>query len=179
MKRRSLLSHALSWPLLAGGAAFGPAGARAEVPAPAPGQQPGLTGTTLRGQPFDLRRLRGRVVLVYFWSTDCAPCRDLMPHLRAGMQDWGGRPFQLVAVSQDRRIEDVRAYQGILEQVATPMQQFPQLWRRAADYRDSFGPIDVLPASFLLDREGRVVRISRGSFEPSLWDDVARLLAAA
>lgn len=142
------------------------------------GQQPGLTGTTLRSQPFDLRRMRGRVVLVVFWSTEIAACRDLMPELRAAMADWGDKPFQLVAVSQDRRLGDVLAYQDIVEKVATPMQQFPQLWRRAADYRDSFGLIADLPAAFLLDRDGRVVRAMHGAVEPAVWDEIARLTTA-
>jgi thiol-disulfide isomerase/thioredoxin len=44
---------------------------------------PLLRSTTLEGQPFDLAALRGKVVMLVFWSTGCPVCRDKMPELRA------------------------------------------------------------------------------------------------
>jgi thiol-disulfide isomerase/thioredoxin len=51
--------------------------AHAQAPA-----APVVEGKTIEGQPFRLSALKGKVVLVMFWSTGCAVCRDKMPELR-------------------------------------------------------------------------------------------------
>ena len=73
------------------------------APAQTPGDAPAISGRTLSAEPFDLAALRGKVVLVLFWSTDCPVCLDKMPELRANAQGWRGKPFELVSVSFDRR----------------------------------------------------------------------------
>ena len=49
------------------------------APAQALSDAPALSGRTLSAEPFDLSALRGKVVLVLFWSTDCPVCLDKMP----------------------------------------------------------------------------------------------------
>ena len=64
-----------------------------------------VAGTTFDGKPFQLSSLKGKVVLVMFWSTDCAVCRDKMPELRQNYQGWAGKPFEMVLVSTDRKMK--------------------------------------------------------------------------
>lgn len=162
MQRRRLL---LSSTLLA---AFGPVVAqtvRAE-----------LTGQTLDGQPYDLRQDRGKVVLVFYWSTDCPVCRDKMPELRANFEAWRDKGFQLLAVNVDKSLDAVRTYDAILNRVVPVGQRFPWLWRGAAVHRDNFGSLTHTPTSFVVDRKGEVVKQLRGRIEPGLWDDIAELV---
>jgi len=77
------------------------------APAGAQPAAPMIEGKTLEGQAFRLATLRGKVVLVMFWSTDCAVCRDKMPELRQNYQGWQGKPFELVLVSTDRKFDDL------------------------------------------------------------------------
>ena len=135
-----------------------------------------LTGTTLEGQRYDLRAEQGKVVLVFFWSTDCAVCRDKMPELRLNYEAWRSKGFQLVAVSLDKSLAAVQDYQGILDRMVPPSQRFPSLWRGAATQRDSFGPVLQTPTTFVLDRKHKVVSEIRGRIAPGLWDDVAELV---
>ena len=44
---------------------------------------PKLSGRALSGRTLSLASLRGKVVLLWFWSTGCAICRDVLPELRA------------------------------------------------------------------------------------------------
>ncbi len=137
-----------------------------------------LAGTTLYGQPYDMKAEQGKVVLVFFWSTDCAVCRDKMPELRLNYEAWRNKGFQLVAINLDKSLGAVQDYQGILDRTVPKAQRFPSLWRGAAAHRDSFGPVLQTPTTFVLDRKHRVVNEIRGRIAPGLWDDVAELVLA-
>ena len=117
-----------------------------------------LAGTTLEGQPYDLKAEQGKVVLVFFWSTDCAVCRDKMPELRLNYEAWRSKGFQLVAVNLDKSLAAVQDYQGIVDRMVPKAQRFPSLWRGAAAHRDSFGPVAQTPTTFVLDRKHKVVK---------------------
>lgn len=149
------------------------------LPAQTPAQQapvPRLEGRTLEGQAFQLSSLRGKVVLLMFWSTDCAVCRDKMPELRQNYAGWRAKPFELVLVATDRRMADVQAYDGIISRTVPLAQRFVQLWAGDAAYKDSLGAQAQLPASYLIDPQGRVVERYQGRIPPEAWDRIAELL---
>ena len=137
-----------------------------------------LAGITLEGRPYDMKAEQGKVVLVFFWSTDCAVCRDKMPELRLNYEAWRSKGFQLVAINLDKSLAAVQDYQGILDRMVPKAQRFPSLWRGAAAHRDSFGAVVQMPTAFVLDRKHRVVKEIRGRIAPSLWDDIAELVLA-
>ena len=153
-----------------------PAWAQAQENRVANPQAPRLAGQTFEGKPFDLASLRGKVVLVVFWSTGCAVCRDKMGELRANYEGWRGQPFEMVLVSQDRRFQDVQAYEQILAQTVPRAQRFPQLWSGQPTYMDSFGVKPMLPATFLINKRGQVEKSYIGRIPPQAWDDIAELL---
>jgi thiol-disulfide isomerase/thioredoxin len=139
-----------------------------------------LQGTTVDGAPFSLAALKGRVVLVMFWSTGCAVCRDKMPELRQNALGWRGQPFDMVLVSTDRRQQDLMDYERIVASTVPASQRFTQLWTGAANYRDSLGGAALastsLPTAYLLDKTGRVVERYSGRIPPEAWDRIADLL---
>ena len=139
---------------------------------------PALAGQTLDGKAYDLAQDRGKVVLVFFWSTSCAVCRDKMPELRANYEAWREKAFQIVAVCTDNSLDDVQAYERALSGVVPASQRFPWIWRAAAGHRDNFGPVAQTPTTVLLDRKGKVVKQWRGRVAPELWDDIAELVLA-
>ena len=167
MKRRQFLQTALAASLVS------PATLRAQTAAAAT-----LAGTTLEGQAYDMKADQGKVVLVFFWSTDCAVCRDKMPELRLNFEAWREKGFQLVAVNTDKVLSAVQEYQAILDRMVPKAQRFPSLWRGAAAHRDSFGSVVQMPTAFVLDRKHRPVKEIRGRIAPSLWDDIAELVLA-
>lgn len=127
-------------------------------------------------QPFDLQRERGKVVLVFFWSTSCAVCRDKLPEFRVNYEAWRDKGFQLIAVNTDAKFEDVQHYVDLIHRAVPDRQQFPMVWRGDARHADNFGVVHQVPTSFLLNRQGRVVKEIHGRIEPALWDDIAELV---
>ncbi len=170
MQRRQLLKTTLASCLGV------PAWLRAQPAATSSGAV--LSGTTLEGRPYDMKAEQGKVVLVFFWATDCAVCRDKMPELRLNYEAWRSKGFQLVAVSLDKSLSAVQGYQDILDRMVPPAQRFPSLWRGAAAHRDSFGPVLQTPTTFVLDRKHKQVNEIRGRIAPGLWDDIAELVLA-
>lgn len=139
---------------------------------------PALQGLAVDGTPVTLQALRGRVVLVLVWSTRCPVCMDQMPELRRNLAGWRGRDFVVVALNQDTTEADLRRYVDALAAIgASSSPQLQILWRRAAQHRDGFGDVpERQPATFLIDREGRLVAQARGRWDPELWNQVAEVL---
>jgi thiol-disulfide isomerase/thioredoxin len=142
----------------------------APTAAPAPQGPPiDLALTTLDGRPLRLADLRGHVVLLNIWATWCPPCRAEMPDLVRLHEAHGPRGLRVVGVSVDRPgdhggrdplpivREFVRAY-GI---------PFPIAHAPAPDdigeIEASLGRIDTIPMTFLIGRDGRVVRTYEGA----------------
>lgn len=137
---------------------------------------PELQGPTVAGKPFTLSQLRGKVVMLMFWSTSCAVCRDKMPELRQNHEGWRGQPFELVLVSVDPHLSDLQAYENILRQLVPARQRFTQLWAGDPSYRDSLGKPPVLPLTYLINKAGQVVGRYPGRIPAQAWDQIADLL---
>src|SRR5581483_1569563 len=53
------------------------------------------------GTPQSLAQWRGKVVVVNFWATWCAPCREEMPEFVKAQQEYGARGLQFVGIAVD------------------------------------------------------------------------------
>ena len=109
--------------------------------------------------PYEWRRLNGSVVMVAFFATWCFPCLAELPTLEALQKEQGPQGFQVVLVGLD--LEGGRVLQPFAEQYAL---NFPVLvsTEDMQQGRSAFGLIPALPATFLLDREGRVAGAWKG-----------------
>ncbi|PTT93121.1 TlpA family protein disulfide reductase [Pelomonas sp. HMWF004] len=135
-----------------------------------------LTGSTLDGQPFSLAALRGKVVMLFFWNTDCVPCVQKMPELRANAAGWRGKPFELVLVSTDRERAAALGYLQTLRQVEPNGSALPALWAGDLRWTAPLAAPAAVPLTLVIDAKGAIVTRHAGRIAPEAWDEVADLL---
>ena len=116
---------------------------------------PEIDGEDLDGTPLKLSNFRGKVVLLVFWASWCGPCMAAVPHEKALLEQFKGRPFVVVGVSGDGSKKDAVK--------AVNKSQIP--WRTFWDgEKGPGGPIAVgwnvrgWPTFYVLDHKG-VIRL--------------------
>jgi thiol-disulfide isomerase/thioredoxin len=104
----------------------------------------------LGGGRMSERDLRGKVVLINFWASWCAPCREEMPALDSLAREIAGPEFAFITMNEDVKPSDAAAFARELGF------EFPVLLGRAT-LRARYHYIG-LPFTVVVDREGRVVQ---------------------
>lgn len=140
---------------------------------PSPKEVPEFTFVDENGARKSLNDWRGRIVLLNIWATWCAPCREEMPSLSRLQEKLGGEDFAVVPVSVDRKgIEAVRKF---LDEIG--VHNLPALIDPAARLNFKVRALG-LPATLLIDRQGREIGRMVG---PAEWDspEAVALLRAA
>lgn len=110
---------------------------------------PTLVLTQTDGKVFDLSKMRGKVVLVNYWATWCAPCKKEMPLLNAFYRQHHGEGLELIGISTDRP-KDFAKMRKMSKTLAYPTALFNQI------SSDGFGVPEGFPLTYVVDGNGVV-----------------------
>lgn len=105
-----------------------------------------------KGESLSLDSLRGKVVLVHFWATWCAPCANELPTMESLIKRFLPEDFALVAVSVDEG--GAKSVKEFRKKVRF---DFPVYLDSDQKVVDSYGTFR-LPESYLINREGILVK---------------------
>jgi thiol-disulfide isomerase/thioredoxin len=117
-----------------------------------------------------LSALHGKVVLIDFWASWCAPCRAANPYIQKLYKQYKAKGFEVFAVSLDVKKEawlkaikkDKLTYTHVNENAGWNSKVAEQYY------------VDQLPTNFLLDKTGKIVAINLEGKE--LFDKVKSLV---
>jgi thiol-disulfide isomerase/thioredoxin len=127
------------------------------------------------GNPQPLARFEGKVVVLNFWATWCAPCREEMPAFERLQKRWKDRNVQFVGIANDDPAQVARFARGLAIDypLLTGGAEVNELARRLGDADG------VLPFTVILDPKGAVLAQKAGAYtEPGL-DELLRKLVPA
>lgn len=131
---------------------------------------PDFKEVDLNGKPFSPSALKGKVVLIDFWATWCGPCVNELPNVIKAYEKYHDKGFEVMGISLD---EDKDALTGFIEKKKMPWPQFfdGKGWQNKLAAQ--FG-INSIPATFLLDKEGKI--IAKGLRGAALDKEIAKAL---
>jgi len=116
-------------------------------------QAPAVSYTLLDGRHGDLASLRGHVVLVNFWATDCAPCVEEMPAMVDNWRRFSPQGFETLAVSMS--YDAPALVSNFAQSRALP---FPVVIDNTGEIAHRFGGVQYTPTSLLINKRGEIVR---------------------
>ncbi len=102
-----------------------------------------------------IQSAKGKVVLLDFWASWCAPCRKSFPWMNALQKKYGAQGLTVIAVNMD----------SDKQLAAEFLQTTPAQFRIEYDPKGDLATrleVSAMPTSFLLDRNGKIVRQHAG-----------------
>lgn len=161
MWSRIYLSLALAGVALAGSS---PAVQEPHGPAPA-FELKGSNERTVRLSDF-----KGKVVLLNFWATSCAPCRAEMPDLVKQQNEYQSKGLQVVDITYPNYTRT--SVSAIVRRLRL---NYPILLG-TRDLADKYGVGEVMPTTLVIDREGKVRARILGILEPDEFEQSVKPL---
>ncbi len=127
---------------------------------------PALSLPDLKGETRTLAQLTGetkpgKVVLVDFWASWCAPCKRSLPWLDTLQKKYADQGLQIVAINTDKQRADADKF---LKQV--PLANLIVLLDAAGATPKAYG-VQAMPSSMVIDANGKVAYVHRGFSDAS------------
>jgi peroxiredoxin len=128
----------------------------------APQVAPNVTYLNLKGEKITAQSLRGKVVIVNFWATSCSICVAEMPEMVATYNTYHQQGLEFVAVAMSYDPPNL-----VLNYTETRQLPFNVVLDVQGKLAQSFGDVRGTPTTFLIDKQGRLIKryVGKPAFE--------------
>ena len=125
---------------------------------------PDVKFSTLSGRVISTQDLRGKVTLINFWATSCAPCVKELPGMAEVYKKYNAQGFETIAVAME--YDPPNYVKNFSERNQLP---FPVALDARGEIAQAFGKVRgdvrVVPTSFVIDKQGRVIKSYLGELD--------------
>lgn len=116
-----------------------------------------FTVKDLNGTNVSLASFKGKVIVLDFWATWCAPCKAEIPGFVELQDAYGSQGLQMIGVSVDDKVETLRPFASEFKM------NYPVLVGLGRDdLQDAYGPLWGIPTTFVINREGKICKKHSG-----------------
>jgi thiol-disulfide isomerase/thioredoxin len=135
---------------------------------------PAVQGTTLDGKPLKLADFSGKITVINFWASWCAPCRAEAPTMQKVYDETKASGVQFVGVDIKDGKDNAQAFLRTFK--VTYPSLYDQAGQTALAFRDI--PPNAVPSTLVIDRRGNIAARAIGSVSYSPLKDIVTRLAA-
>jgi len=123
---------------------------------------PNVSLKSIRNETLQLQELQGKVVMVTFWASNCPSCLKEIPDLKSLYQDYHTKGLELFAISM---YYDRPNY--VVEASKTYQIPYPIILDLRGGLAKSFGQVQLIPTTLLINTQGEIVYQTTGLFNLS------------
>jgi len=130
--------------------------------------EPNVTFKNLKGQDVSLASYKGKVVLVNMWGTWCEPCQGEIPTLIKMQQDYSSKGFTILGVATNDDLDRVIPFvhERKFDVGGQELTMNYPVVMGSDEISTAFGGLLGMPTSFLINRNGDIVKKYIGSLNP-------------
>ncbi|WP_047541201.1 TlpA disulfide reductase family protein [Methylotenera versatilis] len=123
-------------------------------------QAPAVTFTTIEGKKISMADLKGKVVLVNFWATDCPGCIKEMPDLIKTYNNYKTKGLEIISVAMP--YDPPAQVLNYTRQKSLP---FPVMHDGLSEITQAFGGVNLTPTAFIFDKQGNRLQRTIGELD--------------
>lgn len=128
---------------------------------------PNFTAQNIHGKSVSMENMKGKVILIDFWASWCAPCKKEFPELQKLAERYKDSDIVILAINIDKKRENADAF--LVKQIPIP-QKMMILLDPESKVVSSYGA-RAMPTSFIIDKSGIIKYVHLGFREkdPNQW----------